>query len=158
MIDAKLAKNMTFLIHVLKIKNYSPYVLAIINTEMFFRSSKDRTVEYFAWIFLWLIQSKRVSTLSIGVAQIQMRHWKTLGFISSYKPTLSNVLTILNYQINYRACEKYMEKFDINKLSTEEIAKIYNGNMRKYYCSILNKSFILSETLGSANKPEKGVG
>jgi len=145
MIDDKLSKNMTFLIHVLKTKKYSPYVLSIINTEMFFRSSKDRTLEYFAWILLWLIQSKRISTLSIGVAQIQMKHWKNLGFISSYKPTLSNVLIILNYKINYRACEKYIETFDINKLSTVEIANIYNGTPRKYYCSILDRSFILSK-------------
>jgi len=145
MINPKLSKNIIFLIHSLRMRNYSPYVLAIINTEMFFRSSKHRFVEYLAWIFLWLIQSKRVSTLSIGIAQIQIRHWKDLGFITSYKPTLSNILTILNYKLNYNACQKYIDKFNIDNPSTQKIAKIYNGKPRKYYCSILEKSLVLSK-------------
>ena len=127
-------------------KDKNPCVLSIsiICTERFFRSSFDRFLEYLAWIFFWLFQDNRIQEVSLGVAQIQLKHWHRLGKIDSFSPSLKNLSYIISFKENYRMVRELLINEGISKESDViEIARFYNGTPRNYYCVIL-KYFLSS--------------
>lgn len=119
-----------------------PAALSVILTEMFFRSRLRRYVEYAAWLVLWALPFKKISTLTVGVAQLQLQHWYNLGFISSFTPSLTNLLTVSNVNNNYHACVEFLRINDcLAPFDSIKIADVYTGNARKYYVQILRFAF-----------------
>ena len=122
-------------------------ILSIIVTEMFFRNFFDRFLEYITWILVGWIWKKRIARLSIGVAQIQLRHWQSMGYIDSLSPSLKSLLTVTSPSINYQACCNYLDKTGYKRGSSLlEVARLYAGKARKYYVQILNDAWKIYNT------------
>jgi hypothetical protein len=73
-----------------------PFVLAIMATETYFRSRAQRFLEYFVWIILKSLNRERAKYLSVGRAQVQVRHWINFGYIHKKRTTLTSIRTFVN--------------------------------------------------------------
>lgn len=128
-------------------------VASLLSTEMYFRRSVHRLIEYIAWIIYWLVCPHKLYRLSVGMAQIQLRHWRDLGFIRSMSPTPENLRLITDPTTNYMACRKYLVARGYTPgISSKELARLYTGSARKYYVSVLAKA----ETMWDKS-PNKGI-
>lgn len=128
----------------LRIVSYDKTIVSLLITEMFFRRSFDRFVEYLAWIFIGFICPSKIEKLSIGIAQIQLKHWFSLGYINSLRPSWKSFCTITNPNINYNACKDYLKREGYNSgFSLLEITRLYTGRPRKYYLKIFSTTLQL---------------
>lgn len=85
-------------------------ILGIILTEMLFRNSKKRYVEYVYWIFCSYFYTKRLDKISIGISQIQIRHWRNNKYIVKNKFCIKSLKVILDPIANYDMCELILKK------------------------------------------------
>lgn len=140
-ISKKLIKIRQYVIYAVKTQEFNRAVASLISTEMYFRGSFHRFMEYGAWVVYWLLWPHKLGGLSVGLAQIQLRHWYRFGFICSLSPTWTHLRIITDPTSNYTACEKYIvEKGYKPDLPVADIARLYTGRARKYYVSILTKA------------------
>lgn len=154
--NKQIERDLVYLVTVLKQRNFSVLPLAFIATEMHFRGSAHRTLEYLYWVLLWLVRSKRIELLSVGIAQIQLRYWKRFGFINTYSPSVSNILAISDARINYSACKRYCEVFALdNDSSLTEISLAYTGLPRKYYSNVLGQAIAASNEIALTFKSSR---
>jgi len=130
-------------------RDKSHNVLAILTAEMYFRGSWHRTLEYVTWIIFWHLKLQRIRTLSLGVAQIQLRNWVKLGYLDSMKPNISNIQTISKIENNYNACEDYLNmRLALNEANPIELSAAYSGRARKYHVSIINLALDTIRSIG----------
>ncbi|MCE1273333.1 MAG: hypothetical protein LWW75_02260 [Chlorobiales bacterium] len=123
-------------------------ILSVIVVEMRFRSARYRALEYFFWVFLWVFRRKRIKLLSVGVAQIQLRYWQKFGFIDSYIPSITNLLTVMDVSANYAACRRYFKFFNLNdETSLRDISLAYTGMSSLFYIKLLGQANKLSKEL-----------
>lgn len=142
MMNDTLLKNVSFLAARVRRFNLSPAVLAIIATEMYFRSSLYRFAEYFAWFALWHFNSKRVEVLSVGISQIQIKMWVELGFINSCRPSISNLWVVANVDNNYMACQRYLEQVASSKESNAKVlSELYSGKARIFHSKTIARAY-----------------
>jgi hypothetical protein len=124
--------------------------LALVASEMYFRGQLDRVVEYCLWVALWVIRSKRVAALTIGIAQVSVGQWKQLGFFDSHAPSLQNFRTVTVVKNNYSACVRICALHGLQASSpVPEIAAAYTGAARSYYCSLLRESLLTCRRLAA---------
>ena len=139
--------------HSIQTEAFDQAVASILSTEMYFRRSIHRFMEYIAWIIYWVACPKKLSSLSVGIAQIQLRHWRDLGFISSLNPTPKNVRLITLPSTNYLACRKFLLMRGCTKdISLIDLAHIYTGSARRFYVTVLAKAQVMW-----GNSPNKSI-
>ena len=127
-----------------------PFVLALLLTETFFRRPTDRAAEYLAWLGLGLLWPGRARRLSVGVAQLQVRHWKRLQQWESNRLTPARLAETLRVAANYDACERFLyESAGAAPMSTQRVAAIYRGEARSYHVSVLQRAVTFA--LGARN-------
>jgi len=137
-----LLSNLSFLAARVRSFDLSPAVLSVIAAEMYFRNSLYRLAEYFAWIVLWHFDSKRMEILSVGIAQIQIRTWLELGFISSYRPSISNLGAVANVENNYMACQRYLGKVASSKENNAKVlSELYSGKARIFHSKAIASAY-----------------
>lgn len=133
--------NLIFLSIRVKRFDLSPAVLSVIAAEMFFRGSLHRMVEYCTWVALWFINAKRVETLSVGIAQIQLKRWVELGYICSLAPTISNLKAVFSVDNNYAACHRYLAHLSFSELSDpKQLSKVYSGRARIFHVNVIDSA------------------
>ena len=114
------------------------HVLALIGTELFFKDSVQRALEYAAWALLSLLWPDRAERVSIGISQVQVRHWRNAGLISSSGPRLSTIALFLDPKANYDSAAAYLRMNGVTRHSTlREIARTYRGEVRTYHMKVL---------------------
>lgn len=111
-------------------------VLALLFTEMLFRDPLHRVLEYIAWIILGSLQAQRVLYLSVGTAQIQIRHWIAMGFIPDEKPRMSSLGVLLSLTKNYDACESWIHANSLEAASFPTVVGKYRGELRRYHLCV----------------------
>jgi len=142
MISNHIAKMSPIIIYLVRSGRFNTYVLSLLATETFFRDRLQRMLEFFAWIVLSIFWPSRVSTLSIGVAQVQIRHWISLGFLQSPRPHIRSLMTVLDPKVNYDVCHAYLRKHEVDQTSNmQDIALIYRGAARGHYTLALATCF-----------------
>lgn len=119
----------------------NPYVLAMLITECYFRNSFHRTLEYLAWILLYKLCPSRELKLSVGLAQVQVRHWINLKFIGSSQPSFSTLQKALNPYVNYDICLAYLEDSLKEGASLGELALIYRGRVGQHHYKVLETAY-----------------
>jgi hypothetical protein len=130
--------------HSIETEAFDQAVASLLSTEMYFRRSLHRLMEYIAWIIYWVACPKKLSSLSVGIAQIQLRHWRDLGVISSLNPTPKNLRLITHPTTNYMACRKFLLVRGYAKdISIIDLAHIYTGSARRYYVTVLAKAQVM---------------
>lgn len=138
-ISGQLSKNRQYIIYALRTQEFDNAVASLMSTEMYFRGEFHRFMEYVGWIIYWLLRPYKLNGLSVGLAQIQLRHWYSFGFIRSLSPTWAHFRIITDPTANYAACKKYLlEKGYRADLTTNDLALLYTGKARNYYVSILS--------------------
>lgn len=143
-IDNYLLKTKYLIDHSIETEVFDQAVASLLSTEMYFRRNLHRLMEYIAWIIYWIAYPKKLSSLSVGIAQIQLMHWRDLGFIPSLNPTPKNLRLITHPTINYMACRKFLLVRGYAKdISLIDLAHIYTGSARRYYVTVLAKAQVM---------------
>ncbi len=114
------------------------WVLAIMATEAHFKGPSGRILECLAWPVLSVFRPARLVTLSLGVAQIQLRHWVDLGQLPGMRFTPSRLRRVLSLRRNYDACAAYLEaRVRLDELDVATAVRLYNGGTNPDYQRVL---------------------
>lgn len=133
-----------------KSRRDSEIVIAILAVEGFHRQHLRRWLEYLAWIVLSVFAPKHVATLSIGVAQAQVRWWVESAQITSARFSLNSLGTVLTLEANYDVAEFVIRKQappsgeDIGFL---DLARCYVGSDSYYYARLLETAVEFAKPL-----------
>ena len=107
-----------------------PDLIAILMTESFFRPAWFRLCEYFGCQLLCLINKERAAYVSIGMAQIQLRH---LGS----KPTMAICFDPI---VNYDILQEYHRGKGSLHLPIQGKIASHVGEVRGYYMRLILQS------------------
>jgi hypothetical protein len=153
-------KNLMFLSVRVKRFDLSPAVLSIIAAEMYFRGPLHRLIEYCAWVALWCFDAKTVGTLSVGVAQIQLKRWKELGYICSYSPSFLNLKIVSSVDNNYAACRRYLTHFgsSLEPTSSRELSELYSGRARTFHVKVIESAFSAAQRISLTKASSRARG
>lgn len=152
MMNETITKDILFLFARLRSHELSPVVLSVIAAEMYFRRPFHRLIEYCYWVVLWCFGAKRIETLSLGIAQMQLRSWRELGYISSYSPNISHIMSILSVENNYAACNAYLACFpSIETAKPHELSKLYAGRARIFHSKVIESAFNIANKISLTN-------
>ncbi len=114
------------------------WVLAIMATEAGFKGRGGRILECLAWPLLSVFWPARLPLLSVGVAQIQLRHWVDLGQLPGMRFTPSRLRRVLSLRSNYDACAAYLHaRARLDRLDVSTAVKLYTGGARADYERVL---------------------
>jgi hypothetical protein len=114
------------------------WVLAIMATEAGFKGRGGRILECLVWPVLSLFWPARLATLSLGVAQIQLRHWVGLGQLPGMRFTPARLRRVLSLRHNYDACAAYLHaRARLDRLDVATAVRLYTGGARPDYEQVL---------------------
>lgn len=148
MMNDAIYNNLVFLFKSVNRLDLSPAVLSVIATEMYFRGSFHRLIEYCAWVILWFIYPKRLETLSVGVAQIQLYKWVEMGYMNSLSPSYSNFKTVFNIDINYSVCHNLLSNLSFSEVTDpRELSSLYTGQARIFHVKVIEFALSCAEKL-----------
>lgn len=120
----------------------NPHTLAVMATEVFFRSSLQHLFEYLAWIILSFVWPQRAEKLSVGIAQVQVSHWIRLGFISSSRLSLRTLALFTDPEANYDVSQAFLNSFGYQRtFSLHQIVRVYRGEVRSYHLRVLTECY-----------------
>lgn len=112
-------------------------VLSVVLTEMLFRDATHRLYEYAAWLVLSALGSRRVGTLSVGIAQVQLKHWTQHGKLPSTQFSLRSLGIVATPEQNYDVCRGYLESAGILRGTWRQITAAYRGEARGFHTATL---------------------
>jgi len=113
-----------------------PTVIALLATESFFRPFMHRTFESFYWYIMDFVSPKKSKYISVGISQVQVRHWRAAGIISHKTSKISAFMKFYNPLLNYDACRYVLDTTDGNCEEPEAILHVYTGRTTGYHISI----------------------
>jgi hypothetical protein len=142
MLEAAVTPTVRRLLSVLQpnlaVASLSPWVVAVLVTEDTFRSAERRLIEYAAWPLLFILWPGRAERLSVGIAQIQLRHWVSMGLLPSCTPSIASLRTVMSEFANYTAADTYLRaRLGLDGWSARKIAAAYVGEARAYHVRVL---------------------
>ena len=108
-------------------RNGRPDVIALLLVETYFRPTWVRKLEYALMPILRRVAADRYSRLTVGMAQLQLRHWQR--FARNLSPRdFEDPIT------NYEACRTYLAWHGV-ELETEptELTSRYTGSFETFY-------------------------
>jgi hypothetical protein len=118
------------------------WVYAVLLAESQFRPISMRVFEYVAWFVLSYLAPSRAVRLSVGVAQVQIRHWVRFGIMSSTRPSPRNLLTALSISANYDIVHAYLAAhIGSEPCTARRIASCYVGEARSYHVAVLESAY-----------------
>lgn len=101
-------------------------VIAILMTESYFRSASFRILEFVCYYLLKFIGISRADTISLGIGQVQARHW-------TLRPTFSS---INSFELAYDLVASFMPESASNLRAK---VAIHVGEVRGYYMRVAEK-------------------
>jgi hypothetical protein len=114
-------------------------VLAVLAVESFYRPRPLRAFEYATWMLSSLLGRRRHRRLSVGIAQIQLRHWRDLGLLESTRFSLPALAQVRDAESNYKACWRYLSsRGALYSRDPELIGSAYAGGGRRHYAVMLD--------------------
>ncbi len=114
------------------------WVLAIMATEASFKGPGGRILECLVWPVLSVFWPARLARLSVGVAQIQLRHWVGLGQLSGMRFTPARLRRVLSLRSNYDACAAYLSaRARLDRLDVSTAVRLYTGGANADYEQVL---------------------
>lgn len=118
-----------------------PWVVAVIATESSFRTAGRRMCELVAWIVLHWAWRTRVEKLSVGLAQVQLRHWVRLGVLTDLRPSLKSFQTVTSLSANYHVVDAYLEAaLTAAHWNEQSITLAYVGRAKGFYAKVLRSA------------------
>ncbi|HEX2164757.1 MAG TPA: hypothetical protein VHM02_12470, partial [Thermoanaerobaculia bacterium] len=106
----------------------SPNVLALLAVESFYRPRWRRAGEYALWIALSLAAPGRLARLSVGPAQVQLRHWRALGHLDGLRPTPARLAAVRDWAANARVCRDFLAaRGALDEPDPGRLTRLYTG-------------------------------
>ena len=130
-----------------------PLVLALLATESFFRPSTHRAFEAVYWLIMNFISPKRSEFISVGISQVQVRHWQVAGIIPRTTSVVSTLMKLYNPLLNYDACRYVISTESRNHEEPEEILRAYTGQATGYHISVFRRFLERAMSLSVEDKP-----
>ena len=134
-VDKIFKKHIDLILRLGKLNRKNPNIIALMLCELHFSSPFKRWLEYSAWCFLTLIKSQKRYYISVGISQIQIRHWIEHKFISD-KANFKNLVQFFKTNRNYDLMESLFISYDFKELSNSNVIAIYRGEARAYHLSL----------------------
>lgn len=122
-------------------------VLAVLLTETFFRDSIQRLLEYGVWLALGALWPSRSAHLSVGRAQVQLRHWVRKDLLPSTRFSFRSLARVMSIEANYDVCASLLRERDLLEATPRQVAAAYCGEARGYHVQTLEWFY---RSLGSA--------
>lgn len=125
--------------HLAAHRRRDPRVCAVLAVEMYGRTRLERAGEYALWKLWSRVAPGRVERLSVGIAQVQLRHWRALGFMSGTGFSRIRLRRVRAPEANYDVCRAYLRWAigDTNR-APAEIARAYTGGRDAEYVARLH--------------------
>jgi hypothetical protein len=112
-------------------------VLAILLVETFYRPRLVRWLEYLIWMTTSLARGTR-ETISVGPAQLQLRHWRDAGLLDGVDFSLRRLATVSSLEANYEACRRYLSaRGALREHDPAALARTYAGGERLAFPALL---------------------
>jgi hypothetical protein len=137
LIARHLAANQPLIRHLRASGRSEIEVLALILTETFFRDKLHRILEYSAWMILAFVWPARVCRLSVGISQMQLRHWVRLGYLQNVRPRFAALRTTMCAEANYDVCRSFLVSTGVELSNPRRLGTVYCGEARAYHHRIL---------------------
>ena len=119
----------------------NPTVLALIGSEMHFRRTAERLIEYFAWLLFELFSQDLAGRLTLGIAQIRVSSWRTYQNENLSSGIFDLFVLMIDPYHNYDCCERILEKEFKESSTLDRVLRIYNGRPRKYYRLVFHRYY-----------------
>ena len=132
-----LAANHALIAHLRGAGRSETEVLALILTETFFRDKLHRILEYSAWIIFSMVWPARVGRLSVGISQVQLRHWVHLGYLQDPQPRFASLRTAMCPKANYDVCKSFLVSAGVELSNHRRMVTAYCGEGRAYHHQVL---------------------
>ncbi|MCJ8165253.1 hypothetical protein MKJ04_10395 [Pontibacter sp. E15-1] len=113
-------------------------VIALILCESYFRKTTDRLVEYLAMPFLYLLNKKRFESLSIGVGQIQLKHWIKVKKIQS-PLSLNAYSSYFSVIENYDLLNELIKQNLGSRYNDSKLIAFHTGETRKFHFNLFQE-------------------
>jgi hypothetical protein len=113
-------------------------IIALMLCETHFSSAFKRIVEYFLWFILTIINCEKRFYISVGIGQIQIRHWLFYGLIND-KINVSNFSKFINIVSNYELIEIILVENLIIDSDDSKLVGIYRGESRAYHLALYSE-------------------
>lgn len=107
-------------------------IIALILCESHFRKNHDRFVEYFSMPLLFLFKRKKFVKLSIGIGQIQIKHWNKL-YNNQLPISIDAYLRYFSVFENYDLLKSLIEQNFNTNYSDSKLIAFHTGETRKYH-------------------------
>jgi len=127
-------------------------VIALMATESFFRPVLHRSLEVLYWFVMDIVAHEKAKYISVGISQVQVRHWQTAGIISFSTSRFSTLIKFYNPLINYDACKSFLDIADIRHEQTEKMMRKYAGKTTRYHILIFEHFLKVSLKICSSQK------
>lgn len=114
-------------------------VLGILAVEGFLRPAPQRAGEYLLWIACSVRPAPRCDLLSVGLSQVQLRHWAALGALPGTSYSRSSLAIVMSASANYDVCRDYLALHADNTATAPlaDLVKHYTGGRSRRYLRLL---------------------
>ncbi|MGB1218291.1 MAG: hypothetical protein ACPG4W_00785 [Flavobacteriales bacterium] len=113
-------------------------IIALILCESHFRKRVDRIIEYLAMPILLFVSKKRFYRLSIGIGQIQLRHWKKIN--TGYSPiSIYSYFTYFSVQKNYDILKELINMNLSKGYTDSKLIAFHTGETRNYHFALFQE-------------------
>jgi len=112
-----------------------PTNLALLATESFFRDRVDRLLELLGWALLELMGSPKAAFVSVGIAQLQARHWsreKGVAFVR----VLRQLSVFTDPFSNYDECLGFVRRTQSVPQPGLSLLRYYSGRVTRYHLAV----------------------
>lgn len=105
-----------------------PNVLALLAVESFYRPRWRRAGEYVLWAALSLTAPRRLARLSLGPAQVQLRHWRALGQLDGIRFSFGRLAAVRDWRRNARVCRDFLAvRGALGERDPGRLTRLYTG-------------------------------
>jgi hypothetical protein len=113
-------------------------IIALILCESHFRRNTHRVIEYCAMPILFLIAKERFNRLSIGIAQIQLKHWIRIKKNNS-PISMKSYMSYFSIMENYDVLKELIQSNLEDGYNDSKLIAFHTGETRKYHFSLFQE-------------------
>jgi len=138
MIEQFFHRNLNLINYFIRKGRNDPHVITLILTEMYFNNIIKRQTEYLAFLLLRGLLKKRISKLSVGIAQIQIKYWYQYNLLKDQN--IFKKLTIIGSELNNYDLAKMLINNKLHEpVDYSKILADYRGESRAYHMNVFLK-------------------
>lgn len=138
MIEQFFHRNLNIINYFIRKGRNDPHVIALILAEMYFNNIIKRQSEYLAFLLLRSLFKKRISKLSVGIAQIQIKYWYQYNLLNDQN--IFKKLAIISSELNNYDLAKMIIDNRLNEpVDCSKILADYRGESRAYHMDVFIK-------------------